>query len=919
MFRYALKRLVRGRSIFLVLFLSVALAATLFSGIMQAADAVGASMLNKALEITDIDIVSSAENRNLTATALNEVNNILSRVDYVESVEYLFRSDQIGPGEGMEVNISGVNGSMPYTFVAINPNSTLMNGFFGVDELEYGKIYVERGSLNASFFTIGDTVTLSINTYNPGSAVLFRRLYKEMAVGEFVEVDTRLFSVAMGQYATFLRSVLTGTGEIGRRPPHRLIFMREDTFLDWMNEIYSNWRRHTRVIVAENVITLDRGALLNAWSIEDSIDNVENVWGVINNLGASLQYVPVNYLGGILESIKVLSGQQRTNTILVALPVFFTAWYLGMTVSEISMSLRRREIALLFTRGLTHKQVFYIFLFEALIVGLVAGVSGILLGAFILPLVMPSFNFIQVLFSMSPVTLIASIGFSCTLAIVAVYSPSRKALKLNIVDALREYQSEEESESGSWHEPVLALSLGIYRVAMLAMHLTVEHFRPSDPNFIVSILYATWWGTDYLLSYIAPILLFWGLTTLFIRYFPWFHNVLGGLSGRLAGDIAIFSTISARRNIKRTVASTFLAALILGYGVSVIGGMASTYEYNERLTGLMIGADASVWLFSMDNAESIRDRVVEVEGVAGATVEIWLDAPSYLGDIPVRMIDPLEFKEIAYLEEGWLWPQGALDKMNESETYGLLERGIAEIMDVPLGTPWLIKVGNFVKSFGTVGFFGREAGPAWTPQDPTLYISKSFYIKETYMDSARILVKFDEGADTKDMKSLLESVDPNIERVDVAAEVVSASNKNVIFTGSMKVGQMGVYFAALVSSLGVAIVIFTTIRSRWKEITVMAIRGFSNAQLTTTLLVESLGMVLFAVVVGTGVGFVMMWGETEVYNVTIPSLLVHHTVFPLWAQLTITAIIGLLVVSTVLPIVLAVRNASNNPTWRTHE
>ena len=56
MFRYAVKRISRSGSIFLALFLSVALAATLFSGILHGADTVGVAMLDKAFEALQMSI-----------------------------------------------------------------------------------------------------------------------------------------------------------------------------------------------------------------------------------------------------------------------------------------------------------------------------------------------------------------------------------------------------------------------------------------------------------------------------------------------------------------------------------------------------------------------------------------------------------------------------------------------------------------------------------------------------------------------------------------------------------------------------------------------------------------------------------------------------------------------------------------------
>ncbi|MEE8354275.1 MAG: hypothetical protein V3S09_00475, partial [Candidatus Bathyarchaeia archaeon] len=89
MYSYALKRLIRGKGIFLALFLSVALAATLFSGILQGADAVSASMLDMVLESTDVDIVFSAEDRDLRRTSLTAVEDAIGSLENVAWVEHL--------------------------------------------------------------------------------------------------------------------------------------------------------------------------------------------------------------------------------------------------------------------------------------------------------------------------------------------------------------------------------------------------------------------------------------------------------------------------------------------------------------------------------------------------------------------------------------------------------------------------------------------------------------------------------------------------------------------------------------------------------------------------------------------------------------------------------------------------------------
>ncbi len=920
MLGYALKRLVRGKSLFLALFLSVALAATLFSGILQGADTVGASVLNSALKATDVDLVSSAEDRNLTRTSLAEVEEVIASLEHVARVEHLIRSVEQEARAGIEVMVSGSNESMPFTIVAIASDSKLVSGLSGVGRLEPGMVYVDAGSKNASLFNEGEPLTLQVPTYVPGGSLVdIQNRYLEVRVGGVVEVDDRLFSMAMGRYALFLRSLLVGLGETVRRPSHQLMFMSEETFLGWMNQIYSENRRHTRVLIAETIIELDRESLLNPWDIADSRQQVMLIYERVNSLGARFGYVPHNYLGDLLEAVDISSSRMRTNAMLLAAPVFFTAWYLGVTVSDISLGLRRREIGLLFTRGLTHGQVFYIFLFEALLVGLLAGASGAILGACIIPLVLPGLGGLQVILSSSPSVVIISFIFSCALALFAVYRPAKRAINLNVVDALREHQGEEEEAAGSWHEPALALSLGLYRVVMLVLGLTVEQFRPAAANLIVFIVYSTWWGVDFILTYTAPVLLFWGFTKVVIQHSPWFQGVLNRLGRVLVGDIAHLSVLSVRRNAKRAAASTFMAALIVGYGIFVIGAVASANDYTERFTRLTLSADASVWLFNMENADALSTKIAGLEGVASATVETWLEAQSSLGVIPVRIIDPLEWGKIAYMEEGWLKGADAFEKMGEAKTNAMMEKGAASLIGATIGSNMLIKLGDKVHTFTVVGLFGREPGPGWAPQNPTLYIPDTYEIKDTYLDLSRILVKFEEDADITGFKESVEALHPDVEGVDITETIIKGSSKNVFITGPGRLQRLGVYFAALVSSLGVAMVVSTALRSRWKELTVLAVRGYSNGQLRSSLFIESLGLTLFSLALGVGVGVVMLHGETVVFNAVQSAVLQRRVVFPPSAQTTLAVVMGLLVISTVMPIVLAVRRVSDNLVWRVEE
>ena len=907
MLSYALRRLTRGPSIFIALFLSVLLAVTLFSGIVQGSDAVAYSMLSRALEAVDIDIESWAEQRNVTKLAIEQMEEAYREVEGVIWVDHLIRWE-------VEVNASGWEEPITFQLIAIPENSTLLRGLSGVEGLELGKVYVEEGSLNASSFIPGEEATIRILTYDPRFPPGFESRQFDLPIGGVVELDEEAFSLAMGRYPLYLRYVILGEG-MGRRPPHRLIILSEETLREYLLEpIYDEGRRPAKVFIAAFFLRLERGSLVNPWDIEGSRRKVRLVYEEVNTLGVKYKYLPLNYLDSLLSSIESYTSGMKTNTLMVALPVFFTAWYLGATVSEISLGLRRREMGLLLTRGLTHRQVMFTLLLEASLIGLVAGALGILLGAAVIPLVLPGVTLGDSLRSLSLPTIASSLLFSGVLSLLAVYTPARRAMRMSVVDALRVYREEEE-EVGSWHEPLLALGLGTYKVVMMLLGLSVEEFRPAVGNIVVFILYSTWWGVDYILSFIGPILFFWGFIKLLVQFSPLLQRGVSHVARWLIGDVSRYSSTSARRYAKRLASSAFMVALILGYAVSVVGSAASTEDFIDRVTMTMVGADASVWLFSREGAEELADRIEELPGVRDATVEVWFEAESSLGTIPIRAIDPLEWSQVAYMEPGWPEGEDIFERMNRSATSAMLERGAAERLGVDLNETFLIKLKYRVYPFEVVGFFGRKPRGAWRMQNPTLYVHRDFlkHVKEKYIRQVRVLVRLEEDADLEAFQEAVEALDPNVDEVDIVELRLREARENIFLMGPKHVEELGVYFSAVVSSVGVALITLTMIRSRWRELTILATRGFSWRQIASSLILEMLGVILFSVAIGSAVGFISLRGETALFNAAVATYIERRIVFSQAAKMSLLSIALTVSLASILPILLASRIVSRRP------
>ncbi|MBS7638545.1 ABC transporter permease, partial [Candidatus Bathyarchaeota archaeon] len=300
--------------------------------------------------------------------------------------------------------------------------------------------------------------------------------------------------------------------------------------------------------------------------------------------------------------------------------------------------------------------------------------------------------------------------------------------------------------------------------------------------------------------------------------------------------------------------------------------------------------------------------------------EAWFEADSAIGIIPIRAVDP-NWRGVAYIEEGWIEGADALDRMNSSETSAMLERGAAELLGVRHNGTMLIKLGARVHPLTIVGIFGKKPPMGWTVQNPTLYVPLSFLnrIEESDIKRVRILVRLKDGVNLDEFSASIMAMDPNIEGIDIADLKLREASSNIFLTGSRRIEEIGVYIASVISSVGVALVVSTGLRSRWKEIVVMAIRGFSMRQLTSILALEYLSSTLLAIVLGSAVGIILLRGEIEMFNSLSQASIWRRMVFPVGAQLSLSAILGLIQISVVIPILFAARRASLHPIWTLEE
>jgi ABC-type lipoprotein release transport system permease subunit len=923
-FLYASKRILRSWHLFLALLLGIVLASAFFAGIDIKANVTAEQALDQQLSTvyTDLEITSYSHPLNLTQ--LDTVQQQLSQTEKVKSFEVISKTSSLATIMD-ETNHS----TELYTnLVGISDNSRVYNGWMNKpsEGLAENETYLAQNA-NVRFesgqIKVGDVVSINFTIFNPenGSLTL---LPLNLTVMGFAQLDDEAYNIVSGYGLPIMP--IGGVGQIS--PPQ--FFASDFLLVDGEKTIkpFVEASNTTSSMPFQQsiLVYIDRESLISAWDIPGSTSNLQVLQNSIGNKISSALGFQVNVQNNLLNSIQgfqYISLALRVAFIVVSLPIFFMAWYMGTTVSDVSFNSRRREIGLLSTKGFSTGQISRIFLAETILIGTAGSLIGLLLGFFLVPL----FTSIPIgvqfsLQTINPYTLVFTVIFGLIMAVLSTYSSARRAAKLSTVGALREYLPAEPERPYRKRLSWLAFILGTYKIVMFIAGINVQTVLSramfSGGNFILSLLGGIWIIIDSVLNYIGPLLFFWGFAKLFIQGSLKFQELTVRAS-KFLGDIGTLATKNVRRKPARAAAIAFLIALIVWYSVLVTGQLASEKDYTERLIYTNVGADVTANVVNVSEAQAILNNILaNVSGVKDATVEYTISAQQ--GALTLKAVDPQAWLRTAYYEAEWFSGtnvQNAFNDLAEDNETIILERSVAKSFNLTIGEEISLAFENATKALRVVGFFGPEpadqsvaAGFSFISGGPFYW---SFIPMNLYADpgnltsaSARILAKLDNGGDGVAVAGKIQNLD-GVSYVNSFAESYEESQTNAISTGALEVQQLGIIFAVLAASVGTALISTVSMSERSREATIMSVKGLSYKQLIIMFLTENFAVVTFAVILGLSVGLISVYGNVSSSNMLVSGLVVRHLVFPVDSTLLVVGCVALIFAATVLPVIVMSR------------
>ena len=930
------------------------MASTFFAGINMGADAAAWQSLTQQLSNVSVDISIIPAGPTIIPSATTSIQpfggialsakNVSDIVDAITSVQGITHVEAVSTYYMGLDSVQGLNLTSSASLIGVSEHSLVCN----TSGLGENDTYIWAGSPDAGMIHVGDVLTVNVTTNSyvlqqgsGGNSTFYKAqsmlsFLVKLRVAGFVNLSEQGLSLALGlnQYNELQYSLQTDL----------LITNWNKTFPKLLDAMLSLPLGYIDPFSTTFSVFVDRSSLISAWDVSGSANRLAAITTQIDYKVSPFGLYAQDNLATPLDNFQSSSVALRFSFIIAALPVFFVAWYVGSTVSDVSFDLRRREVGLLLTKGFSRRQLLLMFLLEAGLIGLVGGLLGLALSFALTPMFVGAVGGQSIgSLLLEPDVVILTVVFAVIVTFLSVFRSAEKASNMAAVDALKEYVYAEEAKPYRQMLPWAALILGSFKmvVFLLGINLQTEmtQLAGASPNILVFLLSLTVAVIDFGLNYVGPFLFFWGFTRILISGSLKFQEITAG-TVQFLGDLAKLATKNVRRKPARVAAVAFLITFIIGFSFQAVGTVASQQDLITRQAQLAVGSDVSLTLSSPTNASQImntvRNKVPQIQsitteyGLTSNQTSILSVFPSYQPaepsyELQFWAVTPKTWLSTAYYEDD-MFSGGSAEKdfeaMSSNNYTIILDRNLANDLDKKVGD---VVTETFVGSEGgqtvhltVVGLFGLESaqtGQYWSYVPEGLYAQLEENVRSSA--SATILIKLQGGADSKAVAAKIRELDIiGVSSVSSLAEQIEALQNGSALGGSLSIIGLGAFFMVGAASVGTTLITLVSLTERKREASVMSVRGLSFTQLLVMLLTESLAVVTFAVVLGAIGGLIVLRGvvaSNSAFNVSLSAVssssslnipLTMRMVFPPGAILTLVASFVLVFASTITPTVI---------------
>lgn len=746
-------------------------------------------------------------------------------------------------------------------------------------ELSRGSTLISRRLAKELDFSVGDTLLVKGGGTMTGGGPV----YVGLKIGGIVDVAPALTHTSVG-FVTHLRDVWWLYEQLN--------IVSEPTI-----EI-DVWIDRDRLILPYDLAATRR----NLASLQLKIDQV------VRPYNATVSEGPLS----TLQEFESLATGARNIILALSVPVILLGLYLGAVAVDLNHSERRREFALLQTRGAGRAQLVTLLLFEATVGGIVAGFLGLLGGVVLSRILLAvvgmtgtnSFVGLQELI-VTPASWLSALVMAVAFMAAVTYRSARRASELSVVEALRHTTIEETVLK---YKPTLDMVLIGLGVGLLG---SLWYSQQVGGGFILFVVGAL----PFALLPLAPALIIVGGSRLLTRGVPQVYTwavlavkpLTKGLHMVIGRNVALSPRRSANIAIILALGLAFTAFSVILFG--------SLQVHQERQVRASVGADLAV--IAPQEVDDFEARLEAIAGVQEATQVIQLFAsapgsPSLFALYPEEFfsttnpeawyfegLSPSEARELLSIDGNVLASKRYAEQFNlhngdvvDVRGTAYSETGDARTIAVGVTLAGLIRGLPGVTQDAALGsqLFGSVA--TFNP------LLQAGLVLSPVAEGALYLVDLSTGASLEGVKDAL---------LDEGALRVTSYDEELERTASLPFNRfvfdfVGVElgFTVFILAVSLGFLTYASAVGRQIEFAAIAARGASRRQTAGLLAGESLSIGLVGFAGGSGIGIALALATIPLFQPIEASLVPFLPQVPLQLFVLMGVAAVMLLVSVVL-------------------
>ncbi len=653
-----------------------------------------------------------------------------------------------------------------------------------------------------------------IRDYDFASGRFARPGLDEIAVSENLAIDT---GVGLGDRLTIT----------GRRATRQLAIVGvidlaadvtgfDDTSYRTFTSIETVWRLQgeTPGTYDSAAIILNDGVAVDAW-IERHHDAI---------IGVRLQN-SATLAEGFKEFLTVFG---TLLTFFATITLFVGAFLIYLTLS-MSVIERTRMYGTLRALGASRRQVRRVVLTEAIALGFVSAIAGLVLGLLLalglLQLIGRLFDLEIPSLVIAPGAIIAAIIVGLVITIFSSLVPAIRAGRLAPVEAMKGDYARDTRLGRAWiaGAVVFVVSVGLYLVVP----------DPGASMAVIGILFGAVLLVPLLLRPLALL--------------------LGRLTNRIARGVGEVAVLHLAKERSRSAYTLALIMVVMAMLFATGGMFLSVRNAISDLVSTQFGADIFVGSRTPDDGSvgrmlAARDDIDVVSpvrvGIATATDEVGKKE-----EIFVNTIEPATYFQVS----SFTWRDG-----NDADARAALGRGGAILMSedvamdkgVDAGDRFELETRQGTSSFAIAGIYASQFGP---PEITMGIKDARAHLSAGPPNGYRVEVV--EGADAEAVAKALEALPNSQLETDTQADVQEDVTSTIAQFFQIIYAILAI--AAIVGLLGLANTLAMSVLQRFREIGILRAIGVTRSQAWRMVLVESATMGLTAFVLSIPLGWLL--------------------------------------------------------------